>query len=268
MRRIGARRTLLSLAACVVLATASSVACSSQGAGSGASNQALTAGCQRLGKRYRCKLVGSDQYSLSTRLPGGTVTPADVAAAQAFATRVARAIARYSDIREARRAGYTFDEAQSVLQAADGTPNESKVRAAIHNGTVTHVESAAVARRDTFDPDHPEALMYATDGTRYQLVGAMFLLDWHKVAPEPGGPLTVWHTHKWMGCWDGTLMRNGGVDIVDRILGGPHAHDRPTCAVGRNTEWSPQMLHVWLHAHDIRATFDPNMSAAPTTLSG
>jgi hypothetical protein len=87
------------------------------------------------------------------------------------------------------------------------------------------------------DCDHPEYLMYhpRSDGRR-ELVGYMFFARTPtERGPQIGGPLTVWHFHKWSIA---QCMVNELLDVGWALDG--------SCEQGVPSHRSAEMMHVWL----------------------
>jgi hypothetical protein len=87
------------------------------------------------------------------------------------------------------------------------------------------------------DCDRPEYLMYypGPNGT-HQLVGFMFFTrSLTERGPQIGGPLTVWHYHR----WSDAICTRDGVIQADWAVNGE-------CKEGVPSHRSPEMLHVWL----------------------
>jgi hypothetical protein len=87
------------------------------------------------------------------------------------------------------------------------------------------------------DCDRPEYLMYhpGADGTK-ELVGFMFFARTPtERGPQIGGPLTVWHFHKWSIA---QCMVDGIIDVGWALDG--------RCEKGVPSHRSAEMLHVWL----------------------
>ena len=90
------------------------------------------------------------------------------------------------------------------------------------------------------DPDRPEYLMYypTPQGTQ-KLVGLMFFARTPtERGPQIGGPLTVWHYHKWRTkqCTVQGILPAGWAEGGD-------------CEEGVGSHRSAEMLHVWLIDH-------------------
>ena len=87
------------------------------------------------------------------------------------------------------------------------------------------------------DPDRPEFLMYYAAPEGMQLIGFMFYAsDRLAHGPQIGGPLTIWHYHKWKTA---TCMRGNVLPIGQALESG-------RCLTGIPSHRSPEMLHVWL----------------------
>jgi hypothetical protein len=90
------------------------------------------------------------------------------------------------------------------------------------------------------DPDRPEVLMYyATppDGEQ-RFAGFMFYAKNREArGPQIGGPRTIWHYHSWLRpqCVVDGLSVNWSVD--------------GKCARGVPSQYSGEMMHVWLVDH-------------------
>lgn len=90
------------------------------------------------------------------------------------------------------------------------------------------------------DPLRPEALIYANvRGRPLALLGAMFSMPRGRRGPNPGGPITRWHTHA--VCVRG--KRRG-------LSPGPGR----SCPPGARLREGSEMLHVWL-TRDLRSAF-------------
>jgi len=101
------------------------------------------------------------------------------------------------------------------------------------------------------DPDRPEVLMYYNTKKGKKLAGYMFYVLSHDArGPQIGGPLTVWHYHKW---WEGPFCMLGGL----LPIGNPDA--KGECRRGTKHSTSPEMIHVWLIEHP-EGRFATNMS--------
>ena len=101
------------------------------------------------------------------------------------------------------------------------------------------------------DPDRPEVLMYYNTKKGKKLAGYMFyVLSRDERGPQIGGPLTVWHYHKW---WEGPFCMLGGM----LPIGNPDA--KGVCRRGTVHVTSPEMIHVWLIEHP-EGRFATNMS--------
>ncbi|MDZ7731740.1 MAG: hypothetical protein U5R31_00305 [Acidimicrobiia bacterium] len=84
------------------------------------------------------------------------------------------------------------------------------------------------------NPDKPESLMYASDGT---LEGAMFLMeDVASHGPLVGGCLTTWHIHDNL-CYTSSPIPDGTVNGLSDLTG---------CGGDSMVRVTPEMLHVWV----------------------
>ena len=94
-----------------------------------------------------------------------------------------------------------------------------------------------IADDAVLDPDRPEFLMYYATPEGMQLIGFMFYTDELLAhGPQIGGPLTVWHYHRWR---EPTCLR-------DNLLPIGRALESGRCLTGELGSRSPEMLHVWL----------------------
>ena len=90
------------------------------------------------------------------------------------------------------------------------------------------------------DPDRPEVLMYYPTAPRgkQRLAGFMFYARTREArGPQIGGPRTVWHYHTWLRfqCIVDGLSRNWSVN--------------GKCEKGVPSQYSGEMMHVWLIDH-------------------
>ena len=134
----------------------------------------------------------------------------------------------WRDVRAAERAGY--DTRTRARKAGDG---------AVH---YFHAERPQEPRRRIrLDARRPKALIYANAPERpLVLVGAMWSTRDGEQGPNPGGPITRWHSH--MVCKQG--KRRG----LKPLAGG-------TCPPGsRLTQGTSEMLHVWFTG-ELRSAF-------------
>lgn len=206
------------------------------------------------GGMYRCTV---DDETVSVHPFDSEPTSAQREAAREFAARTeAHAKENFSDIADARAAGYTLDELQTYLDSVEGTPKEAQFREQISNGVTFHVQNTELVNDAVAaDPEKPDVLMYVSDGERYELVGAMFLAPLGSHGPQLGGPITLWHHHDRPGdiaevCSDGTA--------VDR-LSEPSADG--VCADGRTPSATQEMLHVHFGREDLYETYAGNMDS-------
>jgi hypothetical protein len=108
-------------------------------------------------------------------------------------------------------------------------------------------------RRVLLDPRRPKALIYANaPGRPLVLVGAMWSMRPDERGPNPGGPITRWHTH--------VVCAAPGRRGLTPPPGG-------TCPAGtRLIQGHSEMLHVWF-TRDLRSAFairapEPELCAA------
>lgn len=107
--------------------------------------------------------------------------------------------------------------------------------------------------RIILDPRRPKALIYANaPGRPLVLVGAMWSMRPDERGPNPGGPITRWHTH--------VVCAAPGRRGLTPPPGG-------TCPTGtRLIQGRSEMLHVWF-TRDLRSAFairapEPELCAA------
>lgn len=230
---------------------------------SGAVDQAHDHHCRSRGVEvdgeWRCDVANAElvsAYPFDAR-----PTTAQRKAAANFAVETEAAMQRYRDYDVAKAAGYTFDERAAWLIEATGTPWEQEAHDQFAAGTVTHLVNPAAANDAAVaDPTAPEALMYATDGERHVLVGALFLAPVGQHGPQVGGPITTWHQHTEgdVVCWDGAAA----VGFAHHLPGDERYEPTGGCAQGAPLERSPEMLHVWFGRSDITEVFSSEMTSA------
>ncbi|MGZ6932559.1 MAG: hypothetical protein ACXVK4_18675 [Acidimicrobiia bacterium] len=103
-------------------------------------------------------------------------SPAQREAADDLLARIRAVVAKYED--------------ESVARADGFVPNPNGSR-------LIHYRNIANRRDDReLDPDHLEGLVYARSRAgRLVLLGALFTVRPHEVAPTPAGDIFRWHTH-------------------------------------------------------------------------
>lgn len=181
-----------------------------------------------------------------------TPTDAQRKAATRFASAAVAGAAPYADYNFARANGYTFDTLDETVKSVLGTPLVSEALEGISQGVVTHLISPTLANDGiALDPTRPDALIYATDGSRYTLTGVMFMVPNETRAPQPGGPLTMWHSHKNPSCLD----RNAPVSFRPYLPGDRLYAASGACLSGMLAMQTGLMLHVWLDPPNLAATF-------------
>ena len=142
---------------------------------------------------------------------------------------------------EQRRAAEELIERSHAAVLAHGWNNHGKARA---DGFYLMLNDVRHFQKDEFllddrvlDPDHPEFLMYYSTPEGMALTGLMFLMrSREERGPQVGGPLTVWHYHRWrrIHCYrDGVIL----IGLAQRGRG---------CVEGVGSSRSPEMMHVWL----------------------
>ncbi len=95
--------------------------------------------------------------------------------------------------------------------------------------------------KSIFDFSRPKALIFANaHGRPLVLVGAMWSTRDGELGPNPGGPITRWHSH--------TVCKEGRKRGLKPLPGGK-------CPPGaRLTQGTSEMLHVWF-TRDLRSAF-------------
>ncbi len=144
-------------------------------------------------------------------------TPAQVRAAADIAAETKAATARYTDIRAAIAAGY-----RPSLQ---------------DTGLRVHMENKANGKDGRYlDPQRPEMLMYAIDGGKATLLGAVFQMPRAGMAgPTPGGSIMQWHVHD--VCLTAIPPSYSVLDAYG------------TCPMFSLSLTSGAMMHVWVIDH-------------------
>ena len=111
-------------------------------------------------------------------------------------------------------------------------------------GTEHYIKSTLIEDDIMLDPTQPESLVYAVDGDKRTLTGAMFIAS-ARPTDDPeivdfAGPLMTWHNHGNL-CW-------ALIDGVSKVVGITDANG--VCANGVNTGGENPMVHVWIAAHE------------------
>lgn len=149
------------------------------------------------------------------KMSGPTTAPtaAQIAAADQLIKETTAGIAKYRNIKVAEAAGY---RPMGGAAGEEHYINESYLGGGL-------------------DPQHPQSLVYATQvpGHAPVLLGAMFLSPPGRSGPDVGGSLTRWHQHS-LACINGRLN-----------VSGPHPTNH-TCSAASTSQYSAQMLHVWV----------------------
>lgn len=147
----------------------------------------------------------------------GPPTPEQRLAAQRLVETTAAGIDKYHDPNVALADGYRPD---SFTKAPSSHWTNERYQ---HDGHI-------------LDPQRPETLVYANTRHGPVLLGAMYMMESAgQPAPQPGGSLTVWHTHDNV-CF--TVL--GGISIAGFMspFGG--------CPIASLSVRTPQMMHVWI----------------------
>ncbi len=111
-------------------------------------------------------------------------------------------------------------------------------------GVEHYIKSSLIEDDVMLDPTQPESLVYAVDGAKRTLTGAMFIAS-ARPTDDPeivdfAGPLMTWHNHGNL-CW---ALING----VAKVVGITDANG--VCANGVNTGGANPMVHVWIAPHE------------------
>jgi len=101
-----------------------------------------------------------------------------------------------------------------------------------------YVKNEHLTDGEILNPEKPEFLMYYNTEKGKKLAGFMFYTEKHYAeGPQIGGPLTIWHYHRWHdeSCWENNI---------------PIGHPvKGVCLKGYPAKRSPEMLHVWFVKH-------------------
>jgi hypothetical protein len=140
-------------------------------------------------------------------------TAAHAAVADQLAAETRASLRRYADLRAALSAGY---RPQGVATGLD-----------------VHLEHPGYKKDGRIlDPSRPEMLVYAVDGGRATLLGAVFVMEHAGVpGPQPGGPITGWHAHNLC-----ITLLPPGFGVVSPYGGCPAFSFSVTI---------PEMMHLW-----------------------
>lgn len=140
-------------------------------------------------------------------------TAQQVRAAAELAKATKAATARFADPQVALDAGYRSETAMT--------------------GVDVHLENKAYADDGhVLDPERPEALVYAITDGKATLLGAVFRMPRAGTpGPEPGGPITRWHSHNI--CFS---VLPPGIGVVSPFGGCPALSVTVTIS---------EMMHVW-----------------------
>jgi hypothetical protein len=136
-----------------------------------------------------------------------------------------RELPKYADPAAAVAAGYT-----SIGDAGTGTEH--------------YIKSELVDDDVLLDPKAPESLVYAVDGDRRTLAGAMYIAS-PRPADDPSltdwaGALMTWHKHDNL-CW--AIGDDGKAKVVGVIDGNGE------CESGVRAGGESPMVHVWIQPH-------------------
>ena len=111
-------------------------------------------------------------------------------------------------------------------------------------GVEHYIKTSLIEDDVMLDPTQPESLVYAVDGAKRTLTGAMFIAS-ARPTDDPSltdwaGALMTWHNHGNL-CW-------ALVDGVAKVVGITDANG--VCANGVNTGGANPMVHVWIASHE------------------
>lgn len=111
-------------------------------------------------------------------------------------------------------------------------------------GVEHYIKTSLIEDDVMLDPTQPESLVYAVDGAKRTLTGAMFIAS-ARPTDDPSltdwaGALMTWHNHGNL-CW-------ALVDGVAKVVGITDANG--VCANGVNTGGANPMVHVWIAPHE------------------
>ena len=157
----------------------------------------------------------------------GLATGAQRAASERLLADMRRAARPWRNPAAARAAG--FD-----LRTARRRPGDRSVG-------ILHAEHRPYRNDDHYlDPTRPETLVYVNaPGRPLTLIGVMFSMPRGARGPNPGGPITRWHTH--LVCMVGNKR-----GLSPRADG--------SCPAGAVKRQGSEMLHVWF-TRDLRSAF-------------
>jgi hypothetical protein len=145
---------------------------------------------------------------------GPPATAAQVAAADELAEATAKAMANFVTLDAALAAGY------AATTPADGMDVHLEHKSFKQDGRI-------------LDPERPEQLVYAIAGGRATLLGVVYVMERAGVpAPEPGGPITRWHSHNIC-----LTLLPPGFGVVTPFGNCPALSVHVTI---------PEMMHVWV----------------------
>jgi len=207
----------------LVVVVVTAAACASSGSRAESdpttSTPSVVAGHRALGSADDGRFLteGDAGALLVSRAPDGATADADQrAAARRFVARTRAAASRYPTVADAERAGYRRIDRFHWVKAD-----------LLHDGKVA-------------DPGAIESLIYTDAVGTPTLTGAMYIAEGTGHGPQVGGPLTMWHFHR----YEPRLCT-----VAVSFPVGPVAADG-SCARGTPARRSPEMLHVWFDDHD------------------
>ncbi|MCI0688328.1 MAG: hypothetical protein L0Y54_13995 [Sporichthyaceae bacterium] len=157
------------------------------------------------------------QAGVIMRPVAGELTDGQREAAEQLAAATTVGIAKYTDLRAAQRDGYR------AAQPLDGLGVHFENKAYQSDGRI-------------LDPTRPEQLVYAIEGGRAVLLGAVYQMQTAGVpGPAVGGSITRWHAHN--VC---LTITPPGFGVVSPF---------GTCPSLTLTATTPEMMHVWTIEH-------------------
>jgi hypothetical protein len=181
--------------------------------------------------------MGATDGRPDMQMYGSTAPPTagQVLAAAQLVKQTDTSLQRYTNVRSAFAAGYTY-----VLKT---------------NGEEHQPYDGPDASYQGLNPQDPSSLVYAINVPDHApiLLGAMYIMGGLQIGPQIGGGLTRWHSHL-VTCVNGRQAIAGfGVELRGRCN-----------PVTWQSRYTAQMLHVWV-VRDPGGVFSDDLSAAATS---
>lgn len=226
------------MTACAVVAMAGFLAACSGGGGSSSASTAPTPdqhGSAASPTSSAATTNGEHAHGSDHPYPSGTPTAAGREAADALVRDTLEAVAPFEEVETAKARGY--------LQAMPYAFGEV--------GAAHYLSPTALTDGRTLDPENPEGLIYLkTSAGEHVFLGVMYVaMD--GPAPEIGGPMTPWHTHRELCLSRAALVpvlasgecHGRGFPVVQEMIhvwwvpnpNGPFAHELPAEAAAEAT---------------------------------